>query len=175
MAGASATAEISRRSVSPTEAAVDAILTVSVPSPSGIRDRTTSVGADDACDCVSPLTPVPPSLRNNVAVSGAFTATCLTAWWPRSIDCATKAVAMVAAAEPMATPTIVPLTPKVENTMIRPAITAPAVEAGCYSNRELHARGVSSRARGSTSGDELVGSGVEDPVVSETGNGRGEA
>ena len=59
--------------------------------------------------------------------SGARTTTCLTASWPRSIDWATNAVPMVAAADPMATPTMVPLTPKID-AMIA-AITAPAAEA----------------------------------------------
>ena len=66
-------------------------------------------------------------MRSNVEDSGARTATCLTASWPRSIDCATKAVPKVAAAEPMATPMIVPLTPKVDATSA--AMTAPAVDA----------------------------------------------
>ncbi len=142
VAGASATAEISS-SVSRTGAAVDSIWTVSAFPSSRGPERTTSVGADDADDeadaddvaSVSPLEPVPPSLRNSVAVSGALTATCLTASWPRSIDCATNAVAMVAAAEPMATPTIVPLTPKVE-AMIA-ATTAPAVEARICRNENF--------------------------------------
>ncbi len=134
VAGAAATAEISRRSVSPTGAAVDAISTVSVPAP---PDRTTSVGAD-----VLPLAPVAPSLRSKVADSGALTTTCLTASWPRSMDCATKAVAIVAAAEPMATPTMVPLTPNTD-AMIA-AITAPAVEARICRN-ENFTGGVSTR------------------------------
>jgi hypothetical protein len=134
VAGASATAEISRRSVAPTGAAVDAISVVSAFWSSAGLERTASVEADDddaavveAAARVSPLAPVPPSLRNSVAVSGAFTTTCLTASWPRSIDCATKAVAKVAAAEPTATPMMVPLTPKVD--AMTAAITAPAVEA----------------------------------------------
>ena len=136
VAGASATAEISI--VSPTGAAVDVI--------SAVRSSgaTTSVGADDACVSVSPLTTVPPSLRNNVDVSGAFTTTCFTASWPRSIDCATRAVPMVAAAEPMATPMIVPLTPKVDATIA--AITAPAVEARICRNENFTPR-VSTRRR----------------------------
>lgn len=139
VAGASATAEIS--TVSPTGAAVDAMSAV---RSSGGPGRTTSVGADEACVSVSPLAPVPPSLRNNVDVSGAFTTTCFTASWPRSIDWATKAVAMVAAADPMATPTIVPLTPKVD-AMIA-AITAPAVEARICRNENFTPR-VSTRPR----------------------------
>ena len=57
--------------------------------------------------------------------------TCTTTWrtasCPRSIDCATSAVPIVAAADPMATPTIVPLTPKTE--AMTAARTAPATEA----------------------------------------------
>ncbi len=128
VAGASASAEISRRSVSPAGAAADSIWTVSATSPSSGADLPMAcVGADEADEAVSRLTPVPPSLRNNVELSGARTATCFTAACPRSIDCATKAVPMVAAAEPMATPTIVPLTPKLD--AMTAAITAPAVEA----------------------------------------------
>ena len=79
VAGASAAAEISRRAVS--LAGADAISTVSAaPTPSGAGRPTTSVGADASCDDdVAPLAPVPPSLRSNVAVSGARTTTCLTA------------------------------------------------------------------------------------------------
>ncbi len=145
VAGASTSAEIS--TVSPRGAAVDAISAV---RSSGEPARTTSVGAVDAAGdaddvVVPPLAPVPPSLRNNVAVSGAFTTTCFTASWPRSIDCVTKAVAMVAAAEPMATPMIVPLTPKVDATIA--AITAPAVEARICRNENFTTR-VSTRPQG---------------------------
>jgi len=75
---------------------------------------------------VSPPTAVDPSLRRTES-SGARTTTCLTASCPRSIDCATKAVPIVAATEPMATPTTVPLTPKVD--AMSAAMTAPAAEA----------------------------------------------
>ena len=150
--GASAAAEISKRRVSATGAAVDAISTVPV-SPSGpgcavgCGCPTTSVGAEEAStdDASGPLTPVPPSLRSNVDASGARTATCLTASCPRSIDCATKAVAMVAAADPMATPTMVPLTPKVDATTA--AMTAPAVEARIWRIENFTPR-LSSRPRG---------------------------
>ncbi len=147
VAGASAVAEISRRSVWATGAGVDAISTVSgALTPSGSDRPTTSVGAEDASteDADGPLARVPPSLRNKVEVSGARTATCLTAWWPRSIDCATKAVAMVAAADPMATPTMVPLTPKTD--AMTAAHTAPAVEARIW-RIENFTQSVSSRPR----------------------------
>jgi hypothetical protein len=145
VAGVSAVAEISKRSISAAGAGVDVISTVSGALP---PDRpTTSVGAEDVSteDADGPLARVPPSLRNKVEVSGARTATCLTAWWPRSIDCATKAVAMVAAAEPMATPTMVPLTPKSD--AMTAAHTAPAVEARIW-RIENFTQGVSSRPRG---------------------------
>lgn len=147
VAGASVAALISSRSVSAAGTVVDAIPMVSSAPDPGCGPPTTSVGAEDAStdDVDGPLVPVPPSLRNNVEVSGTRTATCLTAWWPRSIDCATRAVPMVAAAEPMATPTIVPLTPKVDATMA--AMTAPAVEARIWRN-ENFTTGVSSRPRG---------------------------
>jgi hypothetical protein len=160
VAGASAVAEISKRWVSAIGAADEAISTVSAslswPEPvfpgstsdaPGLVCPTTSVGADDAStdDAAGPLTPVPPSLRNSVDESGTRTATCLTASWPRSIDCATKAVPIVAAADPMATPMIVPLTPKVDATTA--AMTAPAVEARIWRN-ENFTPGLSSRPRG---------------------------
>jgi hypothetical protein len=149
VAGVSDVAAISTRSVSPAGAAVDAIWTVSgALPPFGSDCPTTSVGADDASasteDVEGPLAPVPPSRRNKVELSGARTATCLTTWWPRSIDWATKAVAMVAAAEPMATPTMVPFTPKTDK--ITAATTAPAVEARIWRIENFTHR-VSSRPR----------------------------
>lgn len=151
VAGASAVAEISKRRVSAAGAADEAISTVSA-SPwfpeIGCAGAcpTTSVGvADPSTDeADGPLTTVPPSLRNNVDDSGTRTATCLTASWPRSIDCATRAVPIVAAADPMATPMIVPLTPKLEATTA--AMTAPAVEARIW-RTENFTPGLSSRLR----------------------------
>ena len=150
VAGVSVVAAISTRSVSAAGAAVDAISTVSgALPPFGPDCPTTSVGADDASasteDADGPLAPVPPSRRNRVELSGTRTATCLTTWWPRSIDWATKAVPMVAAAEPMATPTIVPFTPKTDK--ITAATTAPAVEARIWRIENFTHR-VSSRPRG---------------------------
>jgi len=162
VAGASAAAEISKRWVSATGDAVDAISTVSA-SPSwpgcapGCAWPTTSVGVDDAStdDAVGPVTPVPPSLRNNVDDSGTLTATCLTASWPRSIDCATKAVPIVAAADPMATPTMVPLTPKVDATTA--AMTAPAVEARICRNENFTPGCLVAHEGLDGAGDELAG------------------
>ena len=130
-------------------AAVDAISIVSgALPPLGPDGPTTSVGAEDASASTEvagePLASVPLSRRNKVELSGARTATCLTTWWPRSIDWATKAVAMVAAAEPMATPTIVPFTPKTD--AMTAAHTAPAVEARIW-RIENFTQGVSSRPR----------------------------
>lgn len=131
VAGASATAEISRRFASSADAPPDSIFAVS--SAAG---PTTWVGAasagDDAPtddDAVSPADAVPPSRRNkgDVEVSCTRTATCLTACWPRSIDCVTSAEPIVAAAEPMATPMTVPVTPKLE--AMSAASTAPMAEA----------------------------------------------
>ena len=127
VAGASAAAEISRRCVSPTGAPVDCISTVSAPAP--------AVGSAPAGDAASPLAPVAPSLRRSVDDSGARTTTCLTASWPRSMDWATSAVPRVATADPMATPMIVPLTPKTD-AMIA-AITAPAAEARIWRNENF--------------------------------------
>lgn len=73
---------------------------------------------------------MPPIRRSKLAVgrpSGTRTTTCLTAFCPRSIDWDTNAVPMVAAMEPIATPMIVPVTPKLD--AISAAITAPAAEA----------------------------------------------
>ena len=122
VAGASATAEISSRSV-PSAAADDAISIVSAPAPGVAVD---SLAASPDEPSALPV-PVPPSLRSNGDDSGARTTTCLTACWPRSMDCATNAVPKVAAAEPMATPTMVPLTPKID--AMTAAMTAPAAEA----------------------------------------------
>jgi hypothetical protein len=129
--GASAAAEISRRSVWPVGVAVGSMATVSASAPDvGIA----SVGAASPDATASVLAPVAPSLRSSVDDSGART-TCLTASWPRSMDCATNAVPMVAAAEPMATPMMVPLTPKVD--AMSAAITAPAVEARICRNENF--------------------------------------
>ncbi len=91
VAGVSVVAEISRRSVSADGAADDVISIVSgARAPCGPDCPTTSVGADDSSgsteEAAAPLGPVPPSRRNKVELSGARTATCLTTWWPRSID-----------------------------------------------------------------------------------------
>ena len=95
--------------------------------------------------CRAPAGAGASQLAHSVEVSGARTTTCLTAWCPRSIDWATKAVAMVAAADPMATPTMVPLTPKID--AMTAAITAPAVEARIW-RIENFTPGLSSRPRG---------------------------
>ena len=111
--GASVTARASTRCVSSTGAAGECISTVSSEPPEvpGV-----SVGADAASTEASdpPLAPVAPSLRRSAEVSGTLTTACLTTLWPRSIDWATNAVPVVAAAEPMATPMMVPFTPKAD-------------------------------------------------------------
>ena len=126
-AGASAIAETSNPSVRSVGAEDDAIWTVSSQEPA--VPAAGSVGAEDAPseDAACPVAPVAPSLRRRVELSGARTATCLTACWPRSIDAATNAVPRVAAMDPMATPTMVPFTPKLE--AMSAASTAPAAEA----------------------------------------------
>jgi hypothetical protein len=87
-----------------------------------------SVGAEDCpgVDSVTPAVVVPPRRRSN-ELSGARTTTCLTALFVRSIDWKTRAVPVVAAMEPMATPTMVPLTPKMD--AMTADSTAPAAEA----------------------------------------------
>jgi len=55
------------------------------------------------------------------------TTTCWTAWWPRSMDWATRVVRVVAMMLPMATPMTVPVTPKKE--AMTAAATAPVAEA----------------------------------------------
>jgi hypothetical protein len=104
------------------------ICAVSSVAVDAAADATVSVGTDDSSTlaAVSPPTAVFPSLRSTES-SGARTTTCLTASCPRSSDCATSAVPIVAAAEPMATPTMVPLTPKAD--AITAASTAPTTEA----------------------------------------------
>jgi hypothetical protein len=101
------------------------------PGPSGAAAAlvaVSSVGAEDApgVDAVTPAASVPPRRRSN-ELSGALTTTCLTAWRVRSIDWKARAVPVVAAMEPMATPTTVPLTPKTDATTA--ASTAPAADA----------------------------------------------
>jgi hypothetical protein len=76
---------------------------------------------------VTPAAVVPPNRRRSFVVSGTRTTTCLTAWFVRSIDWTSSAVPVVAATEPMATPTMVPLTPKME--AITADNTAPPAEA----------------------------------------------
>ena len=126
--GVDATAVTSSDSVRSDAAADPSMCAVSSVAVDAAADSTTSVGIDDSATlaAVAPPTAVLPSLRRTES-SGARTTTCLTASCPRSIDCATSAVPMVAAAEPMATPTMVPLTPKAE--AITAASTAPTTEA----------------------------------------------
>ena len=127
--GASAAAEISRPSVAPTGAAADSISVVSRPTAPTISVGAASCGARSTVDAAPPAAPVPPMRRSKVEVgpSGTRTTTCFTALCPRSIDCDTKVVPRVAAMEPIATPTIVPVTPKLD--AMSAAITAPAAEA----------------------------------------------
>ncbi len=107
-------------------------------------DATASVGAEAASASASlaPAIPVDPRRRSSGDDSGVRTTTCRTASCPRSIDWATRAVPVVAAIEPMATPTIVPLTPNVD--AMRAAMTAPAAEARIW-RTENFTPGVSSR------------------------------
>jgi len=77
--------------------------------------------------CVTPAASVPPSRWSNLLPSGTRTTTCLTAAWVRSIDWNSNAVPTVAATEPMATPTMVPFTPKID--AMTADNTAPPAEA----------------------------------------------
>src|ERR1700679_2517654 len=92
------------------------------------------------------------------------------------MDCATSAVPMVAAADPMATPTMVPLTPK--NDAMLAATTAPVAEARtcrmemCTAPGDLLIELLERRRHGP--GDELAGPGVEHPIVAEAGDRCGE-
>jgi len=129
LAGPPAAAEISRRCVSLTASTPDSISAVSAAPAVGLPGTgTTSVGSEpeSGVDDAWPAEPVAPSRRSNGEDSGACT-TWRTASCPRSSDCDTRAVAVVATAAPMATPTMVPVTPKLE--AMSAAITAPADEA----------------------------------------------
>jgi len=129
VAGPPAAAEISRRCVSLSASTPECISAVSAAAAVGLPAAgTTSVGSepDSSADDALPAEPVAPSRRSNGEDSGVCT-TWRTASCPRSSDCDTKAVAVVATAAPMATPTMVPVTPKLE--AMSAAITAPADEA----------------------------------------------
>ena len=117
------------RSVASTRAADDAIRVVSSPTAPTTSVGSASLGPPSTEDVAPPAATVPPMRRSNVEVgpSGTRTTTCLTAFWPRSIDCDTKAVPKVAAIDPIATPMTVPVTPKLD--AMSAAITAPAAEA----------------------------------------------
>ncbi len=146
VAGVSGEAVTSMRWVSPAVRSVCAVSAAAAPDPVPLPEPTTSVGAELASteDAASPFAPVPPNRRSKLDAeeSGTRSATCFTAWWPRSIDWAKKAVPAVAAAEPIATPMIVPLTPNAE--AISAAITAPAAEARIW-RTENFTPGLSSR------------------------------
>jgi hypothetical protein len=88
-----------------------------------------SVGAEDSPGVVSvvPAASVNPRWRSSLVFSGTRTLTCLTAWFVRSIDWKTRAVPVVAATEPMATPMMVPLTPNTD--AMTADSTAPPAEA----------------------------------------------
>jgi hypothetical protein len=74
-----------------------------------------------------PTALVPRSRSRSPVCSGVRTTACLTALFVRSIDSIMRAVPVVAATEPMATPTMVPLTPKTDATTAES--TAPPAEA----------------------------------------------
>ncbi len=131
-----AVALTSSGSVRPAAELCACIWAVSSAADGAAAEATASVGAADWSTLVAVVPPaaVDPSLRRTES-SGARTTTCLTASWPRSIDCATRAVPIVAAAEPMATPTMVPLTPKAD--AISAANTAPPTEARIWRNENF--------------------------------------
>jgi hypothetical protein len=106
----------------------DATSCVSAPDADALV--AVSSASDDPATGVASVTPVavvPPSPRSNRVCSGTRTTTCFTAWLVRSIDWKTRALPVVAATEPMATPMMVPSTPKKE--AITADSTAPAAEA----------------------------------------------
>ncbi len=128
------------------------IAVVSAPTAPTTSVGSGSFGPPSTEDVVPPAAPVPPTRRSSVEAgpSGTRTTACLTASCPRSIDCDTNAVPRVAAIEPIATPTIVPVTPKLD--AMSAAITAPAAEAricrkenftpGEITPTKLHRRGL---------------------------------
>jgi hypothetical protein len=105
------------------------VVSATAPSAWVALVAVSSVSAEepDGSASVTPAAVVPPNRRSNFEVSGTRTTTCLTAWFVRSIDWNSNAVPVVAATEPMATPTMVPLTPKME--AITADNTAPPAEA----------------------------------------------
>ena len=122
---------ISMRSVASTNAPGGSVSVVSSPTAPTTSVTSGSRASPSTDDVAPPAASVPPMRRSKVEVgpapSGTRTTTCLTAFCPRSIDCATSVVPKVAAIEPMATPTMVPVTPKLD--AMSAAITAPAAEA----------------------------------------------
>jgi hypothetical protein len=84
-------------------------------------------GSPTVSDCVTPAALVPPSRLSNREPSGTRTTACFTAVRVLSIDWKSNAVPTVAATEPMATPTMVPFTPKME--AMTADRTAPPAEA----------------------------------------------
>ncbi len=124
------------RSDAEPDASICVVSSVTSCAPDAAAEATASVGTDDSSTlaALAPPAAVPPSLRRTES-SGARTTTCLTASCPRSIDWATSAVPIVAAAEPMATPTMVPFTPKAD--AITAARTAPTTEARIWRNENF--------------------------------------
>jgi hypothetical protein len=141
VAGASARADTSSPWVSPAPATADSMVAVrsSAASEPDVADDD-SAGREPVRIVASgwPLASVPPNLRSSVE-SGARTTTCFTASCPRSIDCPTIAVPIVATTDPIATPIIVPLTPNVD--AISAARTAPTAEARIWRTENFTSKG----------------------------------
>ncbi len=103
------------------------LLRIREPEPRWKRSFRAPRSLKPACVLVTPAALVPPNRRRSFEPSGTRTTTCLTAVLVRSIDWKISTVPMVAAMEPIATPTMVPFTPNME--AMNAERTAPPAEA----------------------------------------------
>ena len=102
-------------------------LLVPAASPPGeLSGACRATGDGSVASDTDPTGREPPSRRRSDVRSDDCT-TWATAWWVRSSDCMTRAVAVVATTLPRAMPTMVPFSPK--NEAISAARTAPVAEA----------------------------------------------
>jgi hypothetical protein len=112
-------------------AALDPLVAAVVPSPPTEPERgadpARSAGSSDLWRVTRPAGWVSPRFRKPLSLCPLVGSAWRTAAWVRSIEACTTAAAVVATALPMATPMIVPCTPKAE--AMSAASTAPVTEA----------------------------------------------